>query len=654
MKILTTKSVTGSLLLVLFLNILPSVSLAQMANGKPKFVGNIIGSYVPASFDTYWNQVTPGNSGKWGSVEVTRDVMIWTDLDKAYNHAAQKNYPFKQHTLVWGMQQPAWIDALSPSEQAAEVEEWISLYAQRYPNTQMIDVVNEPLHVVPTYANAIGGAGATGWDWVIWSFQKARQYCPNAKLLLNDYGILGSAKATTDYIKIINLLKARGLIDGIGVQAHGLEYAQTSTIQKNLTTLQGTGIPVYVSELDLEHADDATQLGMYQRVFPLLYEHPAVTAVTLWGYLAGEHWKPNAYLLGRPQTLGTFTVGTAFQDYTVSGTGKVQVHLTNDNTNNSRDLEVDYVIINGVTYQAEDMALNTGVWTGTCGGSFSPFLHCDGYIEFPRASGTITVRARGTLGSEVMDIRVIDDTFERPALQWLRYEYFGTGGGNTGSGVIAEAESGIRNGTTVSSVRSGYSGTGYVTGFDAAGDYVEVNVNLAAAGSYPLIIRYASDASMARSIRLNGSVVKKNLSFPASATFTDIQFNTNFLAGNNTIRIYVERGGASGGDIDYIKIGGASAASLAFIENSTTQPDNFRFYPNPSHDGTVVVDAQSVARREDAQVEVLSLQGELLYKKTLDPNSDLSVDTGLKKGVYLIRFFTKGKLVSQSKFLVQP
>jgi endo-1,4-beta-xylanase len=35
----------------------------------------------------YFDQLTPENAGKWGSVEGTRDVMNWTDFDTAYNFA---------------------------------------------------------------------------------------------------------------------------------------------------------------------------------------------------------------------------------------------------------------------------------------------------------------------------------------------------------------------------------------------------------------------------------------------------------------------------------------------------------------------------------------------------------------------------------------
>lgn len=401
-------------------------SNGQMANGQNKFVGNIMRSEIPDNYDDYWNQVTPENSGKWGVVEGVRDVMNWTDLDLAYNYAQQNNFPFKQHTLVWGAQAPSWIDTLSPTEQATEIEEWIQEYASRYPDTEMIDVVNEPINVTPSFKDAIGGDGITGWDWVIWSFEKARQYNPNAILLINEYSILGNRRNTTTYIEIINLLKDRGLIDGIGLQAHGLEYARNSAITKSLDDLAATGVPIYISELDLDFEDDTAQFNRMQELWPLLYEHPGVVGVTLWGYEKGKHWKPNAFLVGDGGTVGSWTASTVFEDYVTTGTGNLQVALTNDSTNNANDLEVDYVIIDGVTYQAEDMPINTGVYqNNSCGGSFSQIMNCDGYIQFPAAAQNITIRAKGVTGNEIMEAIVVEPDVERPALTWLREVYFG-------------------------------------------------------------------------------------------------------------------------------------------------------------------------------------------------------------------------------------
>src|SRR4051794_13261983 len=42
-------------------------AMAQIANGKPKFVGSAADNPA-ANFSTYFNQLTPENATKWGSV----------------------------------------------------------------------------------------------------------------------------------------------------------------------------------------------------------------------------------------------------------------------------------------------------------------------------------------------------------------------------------------------------------------------------------------------------------------------------------------------------------------------------------------------------------------------------------------------------------
>ncbi len=292
------KTFTNSLLVLLFFSTwVVQTGKAQLANDKCKFLGNVVGRMTYPDFKAYWNQVTPENGGKWGSVESRRDVMNWNALDAACKIALDNNFPFKEHTLVWGQQQPSWLTALPASEQKEQVEEWIRSFCQRYPQTDYIDVVNEPLHAVPSYAAALGGTGSTGWDWVIWSFEKGRQYCPDAKLILNDYNILNNDTATVKYIGIIMLLKDRGLIDVVGEQGHFLETTPASTIRKNLDKLAATGLPVHITEYDVNLADDNAQADKYKEQFGLLWSHPAVRGVTLWGYRQGQIWRKDAYLL---------------------------------------------------------------------------------------------------------------------------------------------------------------------------------------------------------------------------------------------------------------------------------------------------------------------------------------------------------------------
>jgi endo-1,4-beta-xylanase len=246
----------------------------------------------------HFNQVTPGNAGKWGSVEATRDVMSFTELDTAYQFAKQNHLPFKLHTLIWGSQQPSWIDGLTTDEQLAEIEQWMSALAERYPNVDMIDVVNEPLHAPPSYAAALGGSGDTGWNWVVKAFELARSHFPNAELLLNDYSILTTVSATQDYVKLVKVLKDRGLIDGIGEQGHFYERApELSVVTTNLNALAATGLPLYISELDLNLADDAQQANRMRDLFTTFWSNPSVVGITHWGYLQNNVWQPNIYLV---------------------------------------------------------------------------------------------------------------------------------------------------------------------------------------------------------------------------------------------------------------------------------------------------------------------------------------------------------------------
>jgi len=284
-----------------------------IATGNAKFLGSAWSPNTASlNFANYWNQVTPENGGKWGSVEGTRDVMNWAQADASYALAKANGFKFKWHALVWGNQQPTWLNALGGTpegraEQLDEIKEWMAAIAERYPNIDQIDVVNEPLHDPPCtndsgggfYCEALGGAGATGWDWIINAFTLARQYFPNAELLINDYSITNDGNATTRYLQIIQLLKDRGLIDGIGDQAHAFSTTEGGSMpnhRANLDRLAATGLPIYITEFDLDGVqagvlNHEVQLANYQRVFPVFWEHPAVKGVTIWGYVRNNHWR---------------------------------------------------------------------------------------------------------------------------------------------------------------------------------------------------------------------------------------------------------------------------------------------------------------------------------------------------------------------------
>ena len=250
------------------------------------FVGNITtNGQVRSDFLQYWDQITPENEGKWGQVEPTRDVYNWSGLDRAYNFAIQNNIPFKQHTFIWGAQAPGWINSLSASEQAAEIEEWIRDYCARYPRTAIIDVVNE---AIPGHQPAAFARNAFGNNWIIRSFQLARQYCPNAILVLNDYNVL--SWDTDAFIQLATPVVAAGVVDALGAQSHGLESWSLSDIQSRLNRVAALGLPIYITEYDVARTNDQEQLNILRTQFPMFHDHPSVAGITMWGYVVGSTW----------------------------------------------------------------------------------------------------------------------------------------------------------------------------------------------------------------------------------------------------------------------------------------------------------------------------------------------------------------------------
>lgn len=281
-----------------------------IADGMEKFLGNVYSSSQLSGYETYWNQVTPENAGKWGSVERTRDSYNWTTMDAAYNFAKENNFVFRYHVLIWGNQQPSWIEDLPVEEQLEEITEWMDAVAERYPDMDYLEVVNEPINDPPTgagngnYMDALGGRGATGYDWIVTAFTMARERFPNAKLVINEYNIVSSSSNANKYKKIIELLQADDLIDVVGVQAHAFSTTgSSSTITDQLDKLGDTGLPIMVTEMDIDGATDQVQLDEYKRIFPLFWEHESVIGVTLWGWRSGM-WRTaeKAYLVNTDGT----------------------------------------------------------------------------------------------------------------------------------------------------------------------------------------------------------------------------------------------------------------------------------------------------------------------------------------------------------------
>ena len=302
----STPPLPAGLLLVSLLLLTGAAAHAQLAAGQDKFFGCLLEGRpgkekpVPDTWHDLFNQVSPENAGKWGRVEPVRDSMDFSVLDEQYAYAQDRGLPFLLHSITRLEQEPPWLRHLPPEEIVEEFEEWIAALAERYPDTDLIDVVNEAPHgklgSLP-FKQALGGTGETGWDNVREAYRLTRRYFPNAKLLLNDYSVLERSSAR-NYDACARVLYEDGVLDGLGCQGHFLEFGRSPAhINGRLDALTANvPLPVYITEFELAIADDAEQLRRYQEVFGTLWEHPAVQGVTLWGYERGKLWRDDGWL----------------------------------------------------------------------------------------------------------------------------------------------------------------------------------------------------------------------------------------------------------------------------------------------------------------------------------------------------------------------
>ncbi len=115
------------------------------------------------------------------------------------------------------------------------------------------------------------------------------------------------------------------------------------------------------------------------------------------------------------QVQAEINLSTSMQNYNVT-VGSGDLNLEFDNDQGSRDIIVDYVQIQGQTRQAENMEYNTAVYQdGSCGGSYSEMMHCNGRIGFGNISSggfSRTENVKSATNFEVYSLPFADGKFQ--------------------------------------------------------------------------------------------------------------------------------------------------------------------------------------------------------------------------------------------------
>jgi GH35 family endo-1,4-beta-xylanase len=211
------------------------------------------------------------------------------------------------HVLVW----PGWNELPSslkrmkddPEKLRAAVLTHIrELTTAMKGKLEQWDVVNEPF----TNHDLLD---ILGYEVMVDWFKLARSIDPKPKLYINDFAILNGGGGTTahrdHYEKMIQLLiDKKAPFDGIGMQGHfGSSLTGPDDLMALLDRYGKFKKDIAVTEFDVV-IDDEELAGNYVRDFyTVLFSHPAVTTIVMWGFWDANHWKKNAVMYREDWTL---------------------------------------------------------------------------------------------------------------------------------------------------------------------------------------------------------------------------------------------------------------------------------------------------------------------------------------------------------------
>ncbi len=200
----------------------------------------------------------------WRFTEPERGKNYFNPVDSDTNLATRNGMQTYGHLVIWGCGSlPDWIakGTFSRPELIQIIQDRVATLLQRYKGKiQTWNVVNEYQGCNRDVFDAI-----VGLDYVETAFRAARQADPSAILVYNDYwnhsldstdSLYGkyNGRRTEITRQVVQNLKSKGLIDGVGLQMHLFGNIPPNK-QDVIATMKSYGLPVYVSEFDVNMKD---------------------------------------------------------------------------------------------------------------------------------------------------------------------------------------------------------------------------------------------------------------------------------------------------------------------------------------------------------------------------------------------------------------
>jgi endo-1,4-beta-xylanase len=252
-----------------------------------------------------YSMLTPENAMKFDAVEPEQGKFDFTNADMLVDFALKNGMKVRGHTLVWDQALPDWVlnGKFTQAEWVAILKNHIVTEVGHYKGKVYAwDVVNEGLAPTGVLAKTIWRDGV-GQDYIELAFRTAREADPDALLFYNEYGAEGMNAKSDGVYNLVKDLKAKGLIDGVGLQMHitNEDGPTQEELVANMVRLGDLGLIVHITELDVRLPVPATvelldqQAVVYKDIFQACISVSACKAVITWGFTDAASWIPYTF-----------------------------------------------------------------------------------------------------------------------------------------------------------------------------------------------------------------------------------------------------------------------------------------------------------------------------------------------------------------------
>ena len=315
-----------------------------------------------ATVPFYWNTLEP-ERGKPRYAADSEKIYRRPAPDLCMEYCAEKGLEAKLHCLVYEAYMPEWIKSLPLEEVKREYEKRFAEIAERYADKLYeVEVINEVL-CIPNWKGRTS-ALAYSPDLIPWSWEAARKYFPNDKLVFNEtvrwhrfkqYGV-------TDRYPLLleNALLKGATLDKIGIQSHLfvgykaqtpeaydksahdlVDHGNVDAMLKALDILGQFGLPLEITEITIPTFGEGEefeelQAEMLKLWYSAYFSHPLMETIVYWNTADGH-----GFSQGVEYDENRCRGGLFHKDMTPKKSALMLKHLFEEEWNTSLELTAD-------------------------------------------------------------------------------------------------------------------------------------------------------------------------------------------------------------------------------------------------------------------------------------------------------------------------